>query len=159
MVGDEHLWLGCLSDARPEPRTYVYTICSAKLTLLEPQSRSGDKPLKFQVVLSPNGTAVLNGLKLRTKTSSSTHSFCVLLGSSSKATDGMVWYVLFIARLWTVLETLKHWRWAIYLYWSIIFSCHSRGFNLFFMSFFGAFLLVVVVCYCVPHGYLRHDRI
>ena len=32
------------------------------LTLLEPQSRSGDKPVKFQVVLSPNGTAVLKGL-------------------------------------------------------------------------------------------------
>ena len=33
------------------------------LTLLEPQSRSGDNPVKFQVVLSPNGTAVLKGLK------------------------------------------------------------------------------------------------
>ena len=32
------------------------------LTLLEPQSRSGDNPVKFQVVLSPNGTAVLKGL-------------------------------------------------------------------------------------------------
>ena len=32
------------------------------LTLLEPQSSSGDKPVKFQVVLSPNGTAVLKGL-------------------------------------------------------------------------------------------------
>ena len=32
------------------------------LTLLEPQPRSGDKPVKFQVVLSPNGTAVLKGL-------------------------------------------------------------------------------------------------
>ena len=32
------------------------------LTLLEPQSRSGDKPVKFQAVLSPNGTAVLKGL-------------------------------------------------------------------------------------------------
>ena len=35
----------------------------ALLTLfLEPQSRSGDNPVKFQVVLSPNGTAVLKGL-------------------------------------------------------------------------------------------------
>ena len=34
----------------------------SSLTLLEPQSRSGDKPVKFQVVLSPNGTAVLKGL-------------------------------------------------------------------------------------------------
>ena len=33
------------------------------LTPLEPQSRSGDKPVKFQVVLSPNGTAVLKGLR------------------------------------------------------------------------------------------------
>ena len=33
------------------------------LTLLEPQSRSGGKPVKFQVVLSPNGTAVLKGLR------------------------------------------------------------------------------------------------
>ena len=32
------------------------------LTLLEPQSRSGDKPVKFQVVWSPNRTAVLKGL-------------------------------------------------------------------------------------------------
>ena len=29
------------------------------LTLLEPQSRSGDKPVKFQVVCPQNGTAVL----------------------------------------------------------------------------------------------------
>ena len=35
-----------------------------RLTILnlEPQSRSGDKPVKFQVVLSPNGTSVLKGL-------------------------------------------------------------------------------------------------
>ena len=32
------------------------------LTLLEPQSRFGEKPLKFQVVCPQNGTAVLNGL-------------------------------------------------------------------------------------------------
>ena len=31
-------------------------------TLLEPQSRFGDKPLNFQVVCPQNGTAVLNGL-------------------------------------------------------------------------------------------------
>ena len=37
-----------------------------RLTLLEPQSRSGDKPVKFQVVLSPNGTAVLKGLRSST---------------------------------------------------------------------------------------------
>ena len=38
------------------------TIDLCFLTLLEPQSRSGDKPVKFQVVLSPNRTAVLKGL-------------------------------------------------------------------------------------------------
>ena len=32
------------------------------IRILEPQPRSGDKPVKFQVVLSPNGTAVLKGL-------------------------------------------------------------------------------------------------
>ena len=32
------------------------------LTLLEPQSRCGDKPLTLQVVCAQNGTAVLNGL-------------------------------------------------------------------------------------------------
>ena len=32
-------------------------------TLLEPQSRFGDKPVKFQVVFPQNGTAVLKGLK------------------------------------------------------------------------------------------------
>ena len=33
-----------------------------RLTLLEPQSRSGDNPDKFQVVSPQNGTAVLKGL-------------------------------------------------------------------------------------------------
>ena len=32
------------------------------LTLLEPRSRFGDNPLKFQVVCPQNGTAVLKGL-------------------------------------------------------------------------------------------------
>ena len=32
------------------------------LTLSEPQSRFGDKPLKYQVVCPQNGTAVLKGL-------------------------------------------------------------------------------------------------
>ena len=31
-------------------------------TLLDPQSRFGDKPLKFQVICPQNGTAVLKGL-------------------------------------------------------------------------------------------------
>ena len=34
------------------------------LTLLEPQSRFGDKPLKFQVVYPQNGTAILKGLSV-----------------------------------------------------------------------------------------------
>ena len=34
----------------------------SSLTLLEPQSRFGDKPLKLQVVCPQNGTAVLKGL-------------------------------------------------------------------------------------------------
>ena len=38
------------------------------LVLLEPQSRSGDKPVKFEVVLSPNGTAVLKGLRQAERT-------------------------------------------------------------------------------------------
>ena len=33
------------------------------LTLLEPQSRFVDKPVKFQIVCPQNGTAVLKGLK------------------------------------------------------------------------------------------------
>ena len=33
------------------------------LTLLEPQSRFGNKPLKFQAVCPQNGTAVLKGLR------------------------------------------------------------------------------------------------
>ena len=32
------------------------------LTLVEPQSHFGDKPVKFQVVCPQNGTAVLKGL-------------------------------------------------------------------------------------------------
>ena len=34
-----------------------------ELTLLEPESRFGDKPFKFQVVFPQNGTAVLKGFK------------------------------------------------------------------------------------------------
>ena len=33
------------------------------ITLLEPQSRFGDRPVKFQVVCPQNGTAVLKGVK------------------------------------------------------------------------------------------------
>ena len=37
-------------------------VLDIRLTLLQPQSRFGDKPLKFQVVCPQNGTAVLKGL-------------------------------------------------------------------------------------------------
>ena len=47
------------------------------LTLLEPQSRSGGKPVKIQVVLSPNGTAVLKGLT-REASFSSVYTFYFL---------------------------------------------------------------------------------
>ena len=36
----------------------------SSLTLFEPQSRFGDKPVKFQVVCPQNGTAVLKGLTI-----------------------------------------------------------------------------------------------
>ena len=39
------------------------------LTPLEPQSRFGDKPVKFEVVCPQNGTAVLKGLRLCAQTS------------------------------------------------------------------------------------------
>ena len=35
--------------------------CGQPLTLLEPQSRCGDKPFNFQVLCTQNGTAVLKG--------------------------------------------------------------------------------------------------
>ena len=42
---------------------YLCTPCENRelITLLEPQSRFGDQPLKFQVVCPQNGTAVLKG--------------------------------------------------------------------------------------------------
>ena len=53
------------------PRNSITVSCrcsrncsSSSLTLLERQSRFGDKPPKFQVVCPQNGTAVLNGLTL-----------------------------------------------------------------------------------------------
>ena len=47
------------------------------LTLLEPQSRSGDKPVKFQVFLSPDGTAVLKGTRPYYTLDSA--RFCILM--------------------------------------------------------------------------------
>ena len=48
------------------PGTGTCYCCAAGVPVLhlEPQSRFGDKPLKFQVVRPQNGTAVLKGLKL-----------------------------------------------------------------------------------------------
>ena len=43
-------------------RVYRPHVFSPLSTPLEPQSRFGDKPLKFQVVCPQNGTAVLQGL-------------------------------------------------------------------------------------------------
>ena len=43
-------------------RNYRMISLGSILTLLEPQFRFGDKPLKFQVVYPQNGTAVLKGL-------------------------------------------------------------------------------------------------
>ena len=57
------LWL-LYFDATTQARTtavHRYTAVRAILTLLKPQSRFGNKPLKFQVVCPLNGTAVLNG--------------------------------------------------------------------------------------------------
>ena len=49
----------------PPPRVIAHALLCpfrhARLTRLEPQSRFGDKPLKFQVVCPQNGTAVLKG--------------------------------------------------------------------------------------------------
>ena len=59
--------LPLISDIFFDPRCFTpheyLMYASFVLTLLEPQSRSGDKPVEFQVVLSPNGTAVLKGLR------------------------------------------------------------------------------------------------
>ena len=46
---------------------YMYVVLT--LTRLEPQSRYGDKPVKFLliVVCSQNGTAVLKGLTLESR--------------------------------------------------------------------------------------------
>ena len=49
-------------------------VLEGELTLLEPQSRFGDKPLKFQVVCPQNGTAVLKELTL---------PFCRIKGDDS----------------------------------------------------------------------------
>ena len=51
-------------------------ICFMLLTLLEPQSRFGDKPLQFQVVCPQNGTAVLKGLTAQIESNSPINCAC-----------------------------------------------------------------------------------
>ena len=46
-------------------RIEVVKLLPAVYASLEPQSRCGDKPFKFQVLRPQNGTAVLKGLRLR----------------------------------------------------------------------------------------------
>ena len=62
----EAKFLPTLSTTAKTVTVYLQVLCVVEgLTLLEPQSRSGDKPVNFQVVLSPNRTAVLKGLSGR----------------------------------------------------------------------------------------------
>ena len=44
------------------PKAHRVNPTHIQLTPLEPQSRFGDKPVKFQIVCPQNGTAVLKGL-------------------------------------------------------------------------------------------------
>ena len=44
-------------------------LAASNITLLEPQSRFGDKPVKFQVVCPQNGTAVQQGMNYQTQRS------------------------------------------------------------------------------------------
>ena len=54
--------LACQRKSKCYRNTLKTDDAHGQLTLLEPQSRFGDKPLKFQVVCPHNGTAVLKGL-------------------------------------------------------------------------------------------------
>ena len=65
LYDDERLLTIYMSSCPGSPRGWMWQSMQrgdSRGTLLEPQSRSGDKPVKFQAVLSPNGTAVLKGL-------------------------------------------------------------------------------------------------
>ena len=53
-----------LNDGAPLPHE------GSLLTLLEPQSRFGDKRVKFQVVCPQHGTAVLKGLSIESQRAS-----------------------------------------------------------------------------------------
>ena len=58
-----------LSDAsvqtsrRNLSKATVFVACAPLLSIFEPQSRFGDKPVKFRLVCPQNGTAVLKGLR------------------------------------------------------------------------------------------------
>ena len=58
----------CDQEFQPLLRFIIFYFCqyypTTLLTLLEPQSRFGGKPLNFQLVCPQNGTAVLKGLIL-----------------------------------------------------------------------------------------------
>ena len=63
--------------------------------------------------------------------------------------------MIFANSIMNRFESLNHWGWIIVH----VFSCHRRGSNLFSILLFRVILLVV--CYCVPHEYsrtCRHDR-
>ena len=71
------------------------------LTLLEPKSRFGDRPVKFQVVCPQNGTAVLKGLsenkELIADFSTLSHMEC-----RRWVIDIYTWYMSTHPRLWIV---------------------------------------------------------
>ena len=53
------------SSLKTIPNNPNPTLNQPWLTLLEPQSRCGDKPVKFQVLHPQNGTAVLKALRVQ----------------------------------------------------------------------------------------------
>ena len=62
-IGTDNWYAGC-RRRRTYSRTHPPTNL---LTLWEPQSRFGDKPVKFRVVRTQNGTAVLKGFRLQSR--------------------------------------------------------------------------------------------
>ena len=62
MAIDEHCFGTAVAAKVYRSIVLDYLITMYNTLLLEPESRPGDKPVKFQVALSPNGTAILKGL-------------------------------------------------------------------------------------------------
>ena len=87
------------------------------LTPLEPQSRSGDNPVKFQVVLSPNGTAVLKGLSCLSGISIRL-DLCPLPPLAEKASPQFFWYVQLLHSFYMEL-VLKYRDSAFQLHFSV----------------------------------------